>query len=77
MDIFYVCYLFLSGLLGADAIMWYLEPNAQKCLREELQKDVLVTGEYEVSEAYEQKVDYQVSVSIYSTILGEVLEVVH
>jgi len=48
------------ALLIADVqcLMWYLEPNAQKCLREEVQADVLVTGEYEVSEAPGQRVDY-------------------
>ncbi|XP_012275606.1 transmembrane emp24 domain-containing protein bai isoform X2 [Orussus abietinus] len=43
-----------------DGIMWYLEPNSQKCLREEVQANVLVTGEYEVSEAPGQNVNYVV-----------------
>lgn len=61
MDLSLLCFVLLTGLLGVDGIMWHLEPNTRKCLREELQSNVLVTGEYEVSEAYGQKVDYTVS----------------
>lgn len=42
-------------------IMWHLEPNTRKCLREELGQNVLIAGEYEVSELPGQRVDYQVS----------------
>ncbi|XP_011253225.1 transmembrane emp24 domain-containing protein bai isoform X1 [Camponotus floridanus] len=51
---------FLAIFLIAQAhgIMFYLEPNTHKCLKEEVQADVLVTGEYEVSEAMGQKTDY-------------------
>jgi len=54
---------FLAIFLIAQAhgIMFYLEPNTHKCLKEEVQADVLVTGEYEVSEAMGQKTDYVVS----------------
>ena len=45
----------------AQAIMFYLEPNNHKCLKEEVHANVLVTGEYEVSEALGQKTDYVVS----------------
>lgn len=37
--------------------MWNLEPNTQKCLKEELQQNVPVVGEYEVSEAPGQVID--------------------
>lgn len=56
-----LCYIFFALLFGVDGIMWHLEPNTQKCLREELQSNVLVTGEYEVSDVPGQKVDYTVS----------------
>lgn len=49
--------LFISR---AQCIMWYLEPNAQKCLKEELHGNVLVSGEYEVSEVPGQKIDFVV-----------------
>lgn len=50
-------------LLAAQAqcIMWYQEPNMAKCLREEIQGNVLVSGEYEVSEVPGQKVNFVVS----------------
>ncbi|KAI5706250.1 transmembrane emp24 domain-containing protein bai [Diaphorina citri] len=42
-------------------IMWHLEPNTRKCLREELGQNVLIAGEYEVSELPGQRVDYQIT----------------
>jgi hypothetical protein len=55
-------------IVTVDGIMWKLQPNAQKCLKEELQSDVLVTGDYEVQDAPGQKVDYVVcTVQIYTT----------
>ena len=35
-------------LSTVDCLMFNLEPNARKCLKEEIHKGVLVTGEYEV-----------------------------
>ncbi|XP_042881647.1 transmembrane emp24 domain-containing protein bai-like [Penaeus japonicus] len=53
----------IVGLLAAaaDGIMFHLQPNTQKCLREEIHKDVLVSGEYEIQETPGQKVDIQVT----------------
>ena len=31
-----------------DSLMFHLDPNTRKCLKEEIHKGVLVTGEYEV-----------------------------
>lgn len=47
-------------IVSVDGIMWKLQPNAQKCLKEELQSNVLITGDYEVQDAPGQKVDYVV-----------------
>jgi hypothetical protein len=47
-------------VVNVNGIMWKLQPNVQKCLKEELQSDVLVTGDYEVQDAPGQKVDYVV-----------------
>jgi hypothetical protein len=47
-------------IVSLAGIMWKLQPNAQKCLKEELQSDVLVTGDYEVQDAPGQKVNYVV-----------------
>ena len=48
-------YLFVVVLcyLTADleALMFHLPPTGKKCLKEEIHKDVLVTGEYTMSEA--------------------------
>ncbi|EFA13494.1 transmembrane emp24 domain-containing protein bai [Tribolium castaneum] len=43
--------------VNVECIMWTLKPNTQKCLKEELQGNVPVIGEFEVSEAMGQKVD--------------------
>jgi hypothetical protein len=37
-----------------------MEPNGHKCLKEEIQGNVLVSGEYEVSIVPGQKVDFVV-----------------
>lgn len=42
------------------AIRFNLEPNTQKCLRDEMQAHQLVLGEYEISDAPGQKIDYVV-----------------
>merc|ERR1739838_252319 len=44
-----------------DGLMFNLEPNGRKCLKEEIHKGVLVTGEYEVTELTGQKVDFIVT----------------
>jgi len=41
--------------------MFHLEANARKCLAEEIRKDVLVTGEYEVTEMPGQQVNMMVT----------------
>ncbi|KAL0125301.1 hypothetical protein PUN28_004433 [Cardiocondyla obscurior] len=53
---------FLAVLLivQVHGIMFYLEPNSHKCLKEEVHANVLVTGEYEVSEAMGQKANFVV-----------------
>jgi len=60
MDILHLCCLVLSLAISASCVMWTQQPNSQRCLKEELQQNVLVLGEYEVSEAPGQKVDYVV-----------------
>lgn len=47
--------LFVLYLSGVDCLMFHLEPMGKKCLKEEIHKDVLVTGDYEASEAGDQK----------------------
>ena len=43
-------------LVSVDSVMFHLEANARKCLAEEIRQNILVTGEYEVSEAPGQQV---------------------
>ncbi|XP_017769229.1 PREDICTED: transmembrane emp24 domain-containing protein bai [Nicrophorus vespilloides] len=60
MDSLWKVGLLLCSALCVNGIMWKLEPNTHKCLKEELHQNVLVTGEFGVSEAPGQKVDYVV-----------------
>lgn len=64
MEVWSFCVVLFSLVLSAKSIMWHLEPNAQKCLKEELQQNVPVTGEFEVSEAPGQKINYVVSIDL-------------
>ena len=43
-------------LVSVDSVMFHLEANARKCLAEEIRQNILVTGEFEVSEAPGQQV---------------------
>lgn len=61
MKLWYSFCIVLSYVVIAKGIMWNLEPNTQKCLKEELQQNIPVTGEFEVSEAVGQTIDYIVS----------------
>ncbi|KAL3873256.1 hypothetical protein ACJMK2_036394 [Sinanodonta woodiana] len=56
MDILHIiCILCSICMLNIDALMFHLSPNQKKCLKEEIHKDVLVTGEFELSDAPGQK----------------------
>ncbi|KAE9533537.1 hypothetical protein AGLY_009175 [Aphis glycines] len=50
--------IYLSLLSIGSCIRWHMQPNSRKCLREELRENVLVKGEYEVTEIDNQQVDY-------------------
>lgn len=64
MEVHYLV-LFLSVLWhGCDALTWSLTPNTQKCLKEELHANVLVAGEYSVTEVAGQRIDYIVSFNL-------------
>lgn len=47
-----------------NSISFNLEPNTQKCLKEELQGNVPVIGEFEVSEQPGQRIDYIVKLPV-------------
>merc|ERR1739848_371755 len=44
----------------ADSLMFHLEPNSRKCLKEEIHKGVLVTGDYDANQIPNQVVDLMV-----------------
>ncbi|NP_001040510.1 transmembrane emp24 domain-containing protein bai [Bombyx mandarina] len=58
MEVQYLVLLLSLIWHGTDAIMWSLAPNTHKCLKEELHANVLVAGEYDVTEIQGQRVDY-------------------
>lgn len=58
MEVQYLVFVLSVLWHSTDAIMWNLAPNTQKCLKEELHANVLVAGEYEVTEVAGQRVDY-------------------
>jgi len=40
----------LNWVVAAHSLMFHLEPNGRKCLKEEITKGVLVSGEYDISQ---------------------------
>ncbi|XP_050423964.1 transmembrane emp24 domain-containing protein bai-like [Adelges cooleyi] len=50
-----ICMLFITTV---TPISWYMQPNTQKCLREELRQNVLVKGDYDVRPIEGQHMDY-------------------
>lgn len=58
----FVC---LSLYVSVDCLMFHLPTNSRKCLKEEIHKDVLVTGTYDISESSsQQKIDLKVKLYI-------------
>ena len=53
---------FISLLCAAQSISFMLDPDVRKCIQEEVHKDVLVVGEYKVSDVDGQKTDILVCV---------------
>ncbi|XP_003692624.1 transmembrane emp24 domain-containing protein bai [Apis florea] len=55
-----IIFIFVMLLAYVHSIRFYLEPNSMKCLKEEVQANVLLAGEYEVSLASAVKTEYVV-----------------
>lgn len=53
-----VIFLLVTLIAHVSCIKFYLEPNSLKCLKEEVQANVLVAGEYEVSVTPAVKTEY-------------------
>ncbi|XP_036342431.1 transmembrane emp24 domain-containing protein bai [Rhagoletis pomonella] len=51
-------FLVLSAFHLINGVMFNIKPNSQKCLKEDIQPNQLVKGEYEVSNIPGQIVDY-------------------
>jgi len=60
MDLKFILLALSLLTLEVFGLMFDLQPNGRKCLREEVQKDVLVTGDYEISEVAGQRTDLKV-----------------
>ena len=58
----YISLIFISSsfISLANSLSFVLTPGQAKCLKEEVHKDVLVTGEYKLSEAPNQKTHLKV-----------------
>ena len=50
-----VVLLVLVHMTPVDSLRFHVSPNRKKCLHEQIQKDLLVTGDYELSDAPGQK----------------------
>uniref|UniRef100_A0A1B6D7M5 GOLD domain-containing protein n=1 Tax=Clastoptera arizonana TaxID=38151 RepID=A0A1B6D7M5_9HEMI len=60
-SVIYLVFLVIFNLrYEVSAVMFHAVPNGQKCLREETRQNVLIVGEYEVSQAHGQQIDYTV-----------------
>lgn len=56
MDLTLSLFVIIAACLASiDALMFHLSPNTKKCLKEEIHKDKLVTGDFELSDAPGQK----------------------
>lgn len=56
-----VIFVLATVVAYVHGIRFYLEPSSLKCLKEEVQANVLVAGEYEVSVTPAVKTEYIVS----------------
>jgi hypothetical protein len=49
-ELFKLMVLYLTCLSSIQSLMFYLPSNSKKCLKEEIHKDILVKGDYELTE---------------------------
>lgn len=65
-----IALILLAVSLGeVDSIRFDLQPNSRKCLKEEMRKNLLAVGEYEVSSLAGTVVDFQITDSKGHTAL--------
>jgi len=53
--------LILIAIHEVQSLRFFLSPNEKKCMKEEIHKNVVVTGEYEISEANTQRATISVT----------------
>ena len=56
-----VALLIALCIYSVRGISFHITPDERKCIREEVHKDVLVVGEYKLSEVPDQRTDLLVS----------------
>ncbi len=52
--------ILVLNLIPTESLRFHLPPNTKRCLKEEMRKDVLVTGQYDLSDAPGQRTDLSV-----------------
>lgn len=55
-----IAVLFISQYCHVEAIRFELQANTKKCLKEEMRKDLLVVGEYDISALPGTTIDFQI-----------------
>lgn len=68
----YIFFVIIT-ILEVNSIMFHLNPNSQRCLKEELRKEELILGEYDVTNIPGQKVDYVVSTFVTSEMFDMIV----
>lgn len=59
---YFILFLLTSVLLNeVNGLRFHLKPGGTRCIKEELRQNVLIVGDFEVSEIHGQKVDYVVT----------------
>ncbi|XP_030557501.1 transmembrane emp24 domain-containing protein bai [Drosophila novamexicana] len=58
LKVLYVIFAIFGYIWPIHSVMFHLTPNTQKCLKEDIQANQLVMGEYEVSDVPGQVIDY-------------------
>ncbi|XP_046906287.1 transmembrane emp24 domain-containing protein 10-like [Hypomesus transpacificus] len=71
MSRFFVLFFVFILIDFSFSITFFLPSNLRKCLREEIHKDVLVTGEYEVSEQPTAKTNLKITDSSGHTLYSK------
>lgn len=51
----------LTIITNVHSLRFHIQPNTKRCLKEEMRKNALVTGEYELTDAPGQRTDLQIT----------------